>query len=88
MVGAVLVRPHLQRLSPLQADHDRRDEFDQTWRHKASWISGLATWVGRYRAVKAVVWFDTKQSNDWRVDSSARTFRAYRALARSRLFLG
>ena len=55
---------------------------------KASWISALGTWVGRHRRVKAVVWFDTRQSNDWRVDSSGRTFRAYRALARSRLFLG
>ena len=55
---------------------------------KASWISSLGSWIGRHRGVKAVVWFDTKQTIDWRIDSSARTFRAYRALARSRLFLG
>ncbi len=55
---------------------------------KAAWISSLSRWVAHHRGVRAVVWFDTKQSIDWRVDSSARSFRTYRAMARSRLFSG
>lgn len=47
--------------------------------NKAGWISqGFATIPIGLPRVKAVIWYDRKQEDDWRVDSSPASLDAYR----------
>lgn len=52
---------------------------------KADWIKALQAWVIAHPAVGALVWFDTDNDKgtdkNWRIDSSASSLAAYRALA-------
>ncbi len=55
---------------------------------KAAWIDATRSDIEhRFPAIAALVWFDTdKNGLDWRVDSSAATQRAFRALANDPYF--
>jgi hypothetical protein len=65
---------------------------DRGGRTKADWITDFAAWVKANPAVGGVVWFDTDTNPEskerWRVDSSAASLVAYRAMARDPWFGG
>jgi hypothetical protein len=47
---------------------------------KASWIDDMrAELSGRFSRIQAVVWFDSNKETDWRIESSPRALRAFRA---------
>jgi hypothetical protein len=50
--------------------------------NKAAWINDFHTQMEtNFTGIKAVVWFDINKETDWRIDSSAPTLAAYKALA-------
>lgn len=56
---------------------------------KAAWITSLEGWMTSHTGAAALVWFDTNLSSskiDWRIDSSASAFTAFRSLAQSSYF--
>lgn len=59
---------------------------------KPDWITSFAGWVRKRPAVGAAVWFDTDthpgSAEKWRIDSTAASLRAYRAMADDPLFRG
>jgi hypothetical protein len=52
---------------------------------KASWIRSayLEEIPGKFPGIKAVSWFDANKENDWRVNSSPGSLKAYKAAASS-----
>ena len=59
---------------------------------KAEWITMFADWVKDHPAVGAVTWFDTDThyaySEKWRIDTTAESLAAYRAMATDPTFTG
>lgn len=56
----------------------------QTGGNKAAWITGAQRWIETHGGVRAFVYFDTNRSSsrlNWRIDSSARSLAAFKALA-------
>jgi hypothetical protein len=50
--------------------------------NKATWIADMQQQLEtQFTAIKAVVWFDINKETDWRIDSSAATLAAYKAMA-------
>lgn len=56
--------------------------------NKAAWIRNayLKEIPARFPGIKAVCWFDANKENDWRVNSSSKSLRAYKRVAASRLY--
>lgn len=52
---------------------------------KAAWIRTMCRSLARYPQVTEVVWFNEAEKADWRIDSSPRSFEAFRDCMRSRL---
>jgi Beta-mannanase len=56
---------------------------------KAAWITnGFARLLTDLPQVKALIWFDANKETDWRVNSSANSLAAFRAVAASSAFAG
>lgn len=57
---------------------------------KAAWIeSGLLTEIPqRLPRVRAVIWFNSNQERDWRIDSSPAALQAFRMVAQSARYAG
>lgn len=54
---------------------------------KAQWITQMGhSLATQFRRVRVVVWFQRVKETDWRINSSASSLRAFRALVRSPLF--
>ncbi|MBM2622646.1 hypothetical protein JIG36_44810 [Actinoplanes sp. LDG1-06] len=59
---------------------------------KPDWIASYAEWIKAHPAVGASVWFDTdthpSSRENWRIDSTAATLAAYKAMSNDPLFAG
>ena len=54
----------------------------ETGGDKAQWIAGMIpTLKADYPLIKGVVWFDIDKEEDWRINSSANTLAAFKAMA-------
>jgi len=54
----------------------------ETGGDKAAWITAMIpTLKASYPLIKGVVWFDVDKERDWRINSSASTLAAFKAMA-------
>jgi hypothetical protein len=53
---------------------------------KARWITDARDWMKSHPAIAAFVWFDIAKERNWRIDSTAASFSAFRSLARDAYF--
>ncbi|WP_250008523.1 glycoside hydrolase family 26 protein [Actinoplanes sp. M2I2] len=66
--------------------------IDRGGRTKPDWIASFRTWVKAHPAVGAAVWFDTDthptSRENWRIDSTAASLAAYKAMSNDPVFIG
>ncbi len=59
---------------------------------KPDWINSFRQWVKQHPAVGGAVWFDTDthpgSRENWRIDSTAATLAAYKAMSNDPVFIG
>jgi beta-mannanase len=52
---------------------------------KAKWIRGMFRSLAHRSKIDSVIWFDLDKGSDWRIQSSSKSVRAFRAGVRNRL---